>query len=300
MENNLADANAAPDVNDDLGAGNPSTPGENEAAGRPVDFINTVDDNPAKGQDKGTADKTAADDPANAGGKDGAGADGDLDRFDKHPRFQELMSKISDLSERNAKLEGFVSAIQSQKGGNGEGDGKTTGNAADPNFKDISQMSKEEIIEWFEENPVEFLSNYAAQVRHEFSAQDEATTRSQKIADTFQTYEKNHADFKPMWESGKIEEYMNEHPGHNAISAHMTLTIEDRIKDAVDKAVKETEQRVIKNFQAKRDAGTMGDAGGGGRGSENTDNGLNNTKQSGGLVAAIAARLSERRRGAGG
>ena len=307
MEGNLADANAThTDV--DLCAGNPSTPGEN-MSGRSVDTINTVDDHPVKDVDTDTAAaaKAAADTNKDDAGKTGAGAstdddkggkDGaeDDDRFDKHPRFQELINTVNELKGRNSVLEGILTALQN---GNQVQSPHPDGGST-PSYKDVSQMSKDELLEWFEENPADFLNNFANQVIHENTTKEQQQTFNQRVSQTFSDYAKGNADFDAMWKSGKIEEYMNAHPGHNAISAHMALTQEQRLKDAVDKAVKETEQRVVKNFQAKRDAGTMGDAGGGGNRTPDKDSELKDTKSTGGLIASLARRHATRRAGAGG
>lgn len=297
VDTNLADANAAPTADADLGMGNPSTPGESDVPARSVDIINTVDDDPAKDQDKGTADNAAADSQATANEESNQdGGAGDADRFDKHPRFQELRSAINELKVRNQVLESIVGG----KGGDGNQNHGSVDNGA-PDFKDISHLSKEELLEWFEENPVEFLGNYTRQVLHESASKEQSRALNQQITQTFSDYEKSNSDFKAMWDSGEIEEFMEKHPGHNAMSAHMAITQEKRIREAVDKAVRETEARVIANFQAKKGAGTMGDAGGGGGRTADARHGeLNNTKQSGGLVAAIAARLHTRRSGANG
>jgi hypothetical protein len=90
---------------------------------------------------------------------------------------------------------------------------------------------------------------------------------------------------------------MSEHPGHNAISAHMVLTktkesvdLDSKIKEAVAKAVKETEARVVKNFQAKRNA-TVLDGGTAGGAPTEPDAELQNTKERGGITNVLASRL---------
>jgi hypothetical protein len=118
------------------------------------------------------------------------------------------------------------------------------------------------------------------------------------IFNTFSEYEKANPDFKKMWDSGELDTYMKTHPGHNAISAHKELTEATRIKAAVDaaveKAIKETEARVTKNFQAKRNATVLTDGPGIIPGSA-PDTLLQNTKQYGGFTRVMAEKLNQMR-----
>lgn len=227
---------------------------------------------------------------------------GDEDRFDKHPRFQELR-------ERAIKAEAKVAMFEKSPLNPAfipEAEGK-------PDFKDINTMSAEEIREWQEDDPKGFAQNIRQQavweakqsLKHE-SLRDQTVSGIEK---TFSDYAASNPTFNDMWESGEIEQFMNAHPGHNAISAHMAMTaaagqtdVQKKIEEAVAKARKEEREKVTKDFQAKRNATVISSgAGATGRGAaDGVDPALQNTKNFGGLTSVLADKLASRRRAAAG
>jgi hypothetical protein len=184
-----------------------------------------------------------------------------------------------------------------------------TGEDGEPLFKDITTMTAAEVREWQEDDPIGFAKNLEemtlfriSQKAHQSQQAEIRKATVAEISKTFDEYAKDNPDFNEMWEKGELQAYMTANPGNNAISAHMKLTEQKRIDAAVAKAVKETEERVIKNFQAKRNA-TVIDAGTVSRtaGEDGIDPALKNTKQFGGLTSVLANKLAEgRRRAAGG
>lgn len=270
------------------------------------DLLSSPDGTVAQGNTDG-AQSGAGDEAAEAAAKAAdatadAAKGGDEDRFDKHPRFQELRERAIKAEAKVAMFEksplnpAFIPAAEGK-----------------PEFKDISSMSAEEIREWQEDDPKGFAENIRQQavweakqsLKHE-SLRDQTVSGIEK---TFSDYAASNPTFNEMWESGEIEQFMNAHPGHNAISAHMAITaaagqtdVQKKIEEAVAKARKEEREKVTKDFQAKRNATVISSgAGATGRGTaDGVDPALQNTKNFGGLTSVLADKLASRRRAAAG
>ena len=267
------------------------------------------------------ADDTKKDDVKDGqDGKPVLGADGkpvvkdgaDDDRFDKHPRFQELIQGRKEDSETIKTLSQQLDTVMKIIGGKQPVDGKAP--AADDDkptipYKDITQMSKEQLLEWQEDDPHGYAANLYAQMLHEArgqlkreqkegAAKTERETHQESVKKTYTKYAEKNPDFNDMWTSGEIKKFMDANPGHNAISAHRELTLEKVLTAEREKTAKETEARVIKNFQAKRNAHVL-DGGGGRTPSPNENPELVDTKQHGGLISALANRLKASRAAAG-
>lgn len=286
--------------------------GESSASDRPMinrdseNVFGTVEDehpgpSPSK-DDKGTdaekadAGKKAAEEKAAADAE--AARKAEEDRFDKHPRFQELIKTQAELRERLAKAEGALEASR---------------RPAEPEkqtplpYKDITQMQDDELRDWQNEDPKGYAANLYAQARHELmqeiKGQTQADMQQKGVRKTFDEYAAKNSDFMPMWESGQIPKFMEQNPGHNAISAHIILKqgtaladLDKRIKEEVAKAEKAAEERAIKNFQAKKRAAVLP---GGATLPAGEDDELKDTKSRGGLVSALTERLLRGRRESG-
>jgi len=229
------------------------------------------------------------------GGKTDAESSGGQDtRYDKDPAWQRIIQERNEARTKLAALEAKGQPPEKQE-------------PEELPYKDITKMSPEEVREWMEDDPIGYEANRFAQFHYESKKllEQEQTQKAttSKIEDTFTSYAKENPDFDELWNSGKIEEFMQAHPGHNAISAHMILSaqtrnadIEKRIADAAATAAKEAEERVIKNFQAKRNATVLSEGpahrGGGDNGAPAE---LKNTKQYGGKTAVMAQRLEAMR-----
>jgi tRNA(Ile)-lysidine synthase TilS/MesJ len=208
-----------------------------------------------------------------------------------------------------AKLEGMIAGA-----GKPPADGELSGTipviGTEPliPYKDITKMSKEELLEWFEDDPIGYEANRFAQFVHEGeilrAQREESVKRTNTIKQTFDNYEKDNPDFKEAWESGKIKQFMDAHPGHNAISAHMMMSKSanrqsevEKIQAQIDQAVNAAVEKERKNFAAKRNADTIGDGSGGVKTGAGA-NELADTKSQGGLISAISARLAKSRQAA--
>lgn len=248
----------------------------------------TIDEKAGDKTGEGAGDNTQ-DDKASSGGQDG--------RYDKDPAWQRIIKERND-----ARAE--IAALKAKDAGSPTGAVKEAATVAAEGqlpYKDITKMSDEELREWQEDDPKGYAVNLFTQIQFETERVQEqrksqADVNSQ-IEATFTNYAKANPDFNTMWDSGEIEDFMSKNPGHNAISAHMAMTQESRIAAAVEKAAKEAEERVIKNFQAKRNATVLTDSPAHRSGKDDIAAELKNTKQFGGKTAVMAERLARMRGG---
>lgn len=265
-----------------------------------VNEENTVQDLSEQEQvEKETDPENDQEDPGKD--KDLGGQD---DRFDKHPRFKELEGKIDSLSSENNRLTGMVQTMKdlfpSQSANEKE---------VEPDYVDVTGKTDQELQDWFDDNPKGFMANFAKQVTHEVTQQVTSQLQTQdtetKTQTTIQEFAEKNPDFTEKWKSGEIQQLMERYPSgfHNPISAYYELTngsreksIQDQVDEAVAKAIKETEEKVTKNFMAKRRIAPMG----GGSSAKNSapDEDLKDTKKSGGLVAALTQRIMNGRQAA--
>ena len=258
--------------------------------------INTVDDVAEKAASE-TEDPEKPDEKEDPDKK----LEGEDDRFDKHPRFQELNTKVGDLASENQRLQGMVDAltkaIPKQEASEKE---------EAPTFTDVTGKTDEELQEWFDDSPKEFMANFAEQVRYEVTKAVNAENAQAKTKSDAQgeigKFSEKHPDFLTKWESGEIQAVMNKYPQgfHNAISAYHELTepikqatMEATVQEQIDKAVKEAEKRVTANFKAKRRIAPIDSSGAPKNSAPDQD--LKDTKKSGGLVSAIADRINRSR-----
>lgn len=237
--------------------------------------------------------------------KKDATSEGDETRFDKHPRWQQMLqereqAKQTAEQERiaRAKLEGELEALRRQP--------PVEKAPAKADYKDITALTAEEIAEWQATDPKGFAANMYAQVKAEAMTQMQESLKAEReqeknrisIEKTYKEFEDKHKDFKPMWDSGEIVKFIEANPGHNPISAYQAMTYETRMQKAIEearaKAIKETEEKVNKNWQAKRTARVLG-AGPSGAGTETEDKELKDVKTQGGLYNVLAKRLDRLR-----
>jgi hypothetical protein len=235
----------------------------------------------------------AASDEDKVKAKGGNGEDKE-DRFDKHPRFQQLLKERDEARLEKAKLEGRL-----------EGAPRPAAPVVLP-FKDISALTAEQIREWQEDDPKGFAENLKIQaryeaegaVRQEINSRIARETEQGGLRKTYDTFESKNPDFRPLWDSGEIIKFIEANPGHNPMSAYQAMTFEKRVADAVEKAKKEAEEEVTKRFQAKKKATVLS---GGPAGAPRTeeDPALSDTKKHGGLNAVLADKLAAMRRAGG-
>ena len=290
---------------DDVVVDSPTTDG-------PVTDIDP--DSPPTDPDEATQSiSTIADDasPAEALTTDaeepGAGDDKELSaeeiaRFDKHPRFQEIIGQRDEARNELSNLRSEVDFLKDQI----ETTKAPEKSDALP-YKDITQMTKEDLADWQEEDPVGYASNLYQQVVHEAKQtillDQERREQESSIDKTYREFGEKHSGFNSMWKGGEIQKYMDSNPGHNAISAYHEIKAESTgadtqaaIDKAVAKAVAAKEAEMLKNFKAKKNATVIGRGPAQGAALA-VDPELSNTRAKGGLVSTIAARLVASRGG---
>ena len=225
-------------------------------------------------------------------------------RFDRHPRFVELNTRLKAAEERNRNLETRLDEIS-------RAPKKEAGTEELP-FKDTSKMSDDELLDWQSEDPKGFWENMNKQQEYNTQKAIEAAlarnreesdqkTIETKVEATFEAYAKDNPDFDEMWDSGQIQKYMDANPGHNAISAHMALTQEKRQEAAIDAAVKKALAEADTQRRSTRAAARVMPAAPSSAPSTpgKADDELKDPNKYGGTTAVLARRLARRRAQAG-
>jgi len=277
------------------------------------DSIGIIHDREGETTELNTSKETIKQDAEDAGKREeeppepkkDATSEGDETRFDKHPDWQRMKNERNEAKQQadqeriaRAKLEGELEALKRQP--------PVEKAPAKADYKDITALTAEEIAEWQATDPKGFAANMYAQVKAEAMTQMQESLKAEReqeknrisIEKTYKEFEDKHKDFKPMWDSGEIVKFIEANPGHNPISAYQAMTYETRMQKAIEearaKAIKETEEKVNKNWQAKRTARVLG-AGPSGAGTETEDKELKDVKTQGGLYNVLAKRLDRLR-----
>lgn len=231
------------------------------------------------------------------------------DRFDKHPRFQELNERMKAAEDKAAKAQELVEELLAKsgaKGGDAQAEGEDGGHKPIFTYEDITQFDDDQLREKMEDKPKEFFVNLFSQIVDETvkvvearGAQKVQQTTVKSTIDKFADSFKGEPDlgvkgFKELLASGEINKFMKANPGHNAMSAYMVMTADAREKAIAEKAAREAADKVQKNKQAKEGARVLGS---GPAGATTTDKHaeLKDTKSRGGTIATIAQRLAAQR-----
>jgi len=253
-----------------------------------------------------TSDKTIKQDAVEPEQKEEKPKEEDTTRFDKHPRWQQMLQEREQAKQvadqeriARARLEGELEALKRQP-------------AVEPpptpklNYKDVTSLTADEIAEWQATDPKGFAANMYAQVKAEAIRETQAALKAEQSAEqsrasierTYKEFETKNPDFKPLWDSGQIVKFIEANPGHNPISAYQAMTYDTRMQKAIEEAkaqaAKEAEERVNKNWQAKKTARVLG-TGPSGAGADTEDKELKNIKEQGGMISVLAKRLDRLR-----
>lgn len=218
------------------------------------------------------------------------------ERFDKHPAWQRLMTKIDNLETKLAEKP----AVETK---------------TDTDTIDIDTLTDEEIAEWRNDDPKGYDKNLQAlitqRVTDSITAKTKADAEENRMAKTFDTYADENKDndtgtgFMQMWNSGQLQTYINQNPGHNAISAHLKLTetskaqsIKDQIAAGIAEGVAAEKKRLAAESKARRR--TVGlNQGPAYTAKSNNDDELKDTKKYGGTITVMANRLKRMRQQSG-
>jgi len=215
-------------------------------------------------------------------------------------RIKQLVERAKDAEERYAQLEARFARLE-QGGGKAE------------ELPNVLELENDDILEKFNENPKGFMSDLTRQIRTELmddlnrtQSQNQTEAQMRRAIKTFTDFGSKHSDFDEMWDEGQgpISEFMEQNPGHNAISAYHEITVENRIKAAVEDSKKaltaqfeKDKKKAVNDAIANIRAGAVVDMDGGGAGSKvvSSPQGTLNTSDYGGdKVAGLLARLEQR------
>lgn len=277
-----------------------------------TEFSNPIPDQSDAASPAGGA-KPGGQDDAAAAAKDGdkavkddsdASSDDDLSggRLDRDSRFQQVIKSNRHLKQQlndlTVKHDEVLSRLEQLSTGQAQ---PATG---DTDASKIFGMSEEELLDLQATNPARYhqmvVDNITKQVTdavtNSVTQASDMRTYEESIGKTFEAYAKENPDFDDMWDGGEIQQYMDSHPGHNAISAHMALTAEKRTQAAVDKAVKEATDKMLNDLRTKGRAAVLGTGPSGQidrRGAAGQE--LADSKKFGGQYAVLARRSAARR-----
>jgi hypothetical protein len=238
------------------GGGGDSAIGANDSgAAGDVQTSTTGGDNP---------DNNQADPPQNA-------ADNGNPPVVTSPVVPDFDSKFADL---DGKINNLLDAIKNTNSGNDSGSGLS--------------LEHDDLVTMLAEDPSGFIGKITSiverSVTERVAAENATNTYNGKIENTINAYADANPDFEKMWDSGTIKSFMDKNPGHNALSAHMTITMNNR----VEQAKKEGAEEAVRNFRAK--TGNQVLNGGPGISPEQRDAALKDTSKFGGRAAVLAAR----------
>jgi hypothetical protein len=199
--------------------------------------------------------------------------------FHEHPRWQEMLKERDGLQEQVTTLtEGQQTRLdaleqrlnQQQQYYEGElarwrvPPEQTREPEKDP-FSDIMTKPESEIVEQFQEDPRGFLTTFGESITRQVMSQVE--TRNQELDQDralqsgLQSFAATNEDFMPMVESGRVAQFIQMNPFHNAISAYHELKAHDASatadsdKEALEKTIRDDERKkTLASIRAKQGA----------------------------------------------
>lgn len=216
-------------------------------------------------------------------------------RFDKHPRFQELLKERKELKGELDQIKQQMEALKPKS----------------PPKTSLLSLTEEQLQERLDENPKALLAEFASELQDQWldrqrqeeerkaarQAEEDLSTRAERV---FGDFANQHPDFMDLWDEGRgpIKQLMDKEPGiHNAISAYHVLTAEAReaeVQKRIDAAVKEAEKKFTANQRAKRGTSLLNTGPGGGPAGADGDL-LKDTSKHGGTVNVLVERLKAMR-----
>jgi hypothetical protein len=220
-------------------------------------------------------------------------------RFDQHPRFQQLLSRAKAAEDRAKALE-----FQRQEEAR-----ELEELLKEPDYEDLTKLTNEQIIDKFNENPTDFIGNLAKQIRGEVMDEFQETQQHQQerqseeakeaeIMKAVNVYADANPDFEPLWREGKIQAVLEQYPAHNFMSAHLMLTLPQKMEAYANQKAEEAKAQQLRDFQTKT---TVAPILGAGPSAPNMmpnpddDPAFKNSKQYGGDVKVLLNRVLQRR-----
>jgi hypothetical protein len=271
----------------------------------------STDATPPQGGDKSAADQQTQNANADKGqqGQKTDGADGDMTRFDKHPRFQELIKSKEELTIKAAQLDAQNRLLADQV--------KTIQMNYQPPQNRVEQPPADDFdtklvdlnkkLDEGEVSMSEYMKDYTKLVETRTTAKVQAIQAEQqknmKMSSLETQFLSKNADYMDIVQSGKLEPIKQADPLHDNISAYYAYKAQEAkagaeksIQDAIEKTKKETEETMIKNFKAKGRADVLGEGPAHAPAEQGANDArLKQSKKFGGATNLLAARLMESR-----
>ncbi|EGJ51775.1 hypothetical protein [Desulfocurvibacter africanus] len=259
--------------------------------------------------DKATGDKAEAQAKARAEEQDKQDKLDRLDRLDRHPRFQELVrekntlrDELKVLRDEHHKVVSYLN--QQAQVGRGAGQGNRQAPDYAARYAEIDRRLEAGQISLAQARQAEReVRSHEERERAQVAEQEIAVKA--RVGELHQSFKSQNPDFAEIARSDDFKQAFKANPMHDTLSAYYATKYaravagtEQAVKQAVAKAIRETEERITKNNQAKRTAASLG-AGPRGSGYD-PDAMLQDTSRHGGRVAVGAARLRAMRAQAGG
>ncbi len=215
--------------------------------------------------------------------------------FHKHPRFQQLISKNKDLEKSLQEMQGQMQAMAKQASPGGES------SDLEAQFAEVSRKLEDGDISMSEAlaKQRELIEASSSQRIDSIMQEQQRQAEAARIQEKFLA---DNPDFEELKNSGDLEAIVQTNPLHDMLSAYYAHKAEQvqkesekQVKDAVSKAVKETEERMRKEFQSKRNAASLSDSAAHVPSNSGQAAELKDTSKFGGVVPALASRLKAMR-----
>ena len=264
---------------------------EDEPDSTPAEAQNTVQETaqPEQSQEEVKAEPEKADAPV---------VDDSKEPFHKHPRFQQLITKNREYEQQLQEMRQQMDLLAKQQ------PQKEGGPDLESQFSALAQKLEDGDI-----SMSEALSEQRKLIEQSAQQQIQTVMQSQqreaeaaRIQDSFL---KENPDFTELRDSGELQTIVASNPLHDNLSAYYAHKAqqaeqarEAAVKEAVTQAVKETEERLRKEFTSKRNAASLGESAAHVPSSGNTPPELKDTKKFGGATQVLANRLKAFREGA--
>lgn len=213
-------------------------------------------------------------------------------RFDKHPRFQQLIREKNEYKQMLSELKKEIEELKQSR----------TQQTAEDKF-DLQSIDTEKLLELQTENPKEFLELVTKSVREQVinevkteqeRALQEKAERERENA--YVKYAEEHPDVLEMWENGTLQKFLEENPHHNIISAHMYLTQSNREAELRKQIQAELEEKYRQRQIVRENARVLSNTPSANYNVASPDPEISNTKQAGGLATVLARRLEAMRK----
>ena len=216
------------------------------------------------------------------------------ERFDKHPRFQQLIKERNEYRERLDALERQSRQAPPQQ--------QQQYYEEELPYVDLAQMEDEDILAWQAEDPKGFARNMAMQnyyetrqlVMEEMQQQNYQRDHEAMVARTYGQYAQENPDFEEMWDRGEIQRFIERNPGHNPISAHMALTMDNRIETAQKTAAQKAAEKARMGATQRQQSRTLTGQPVGVRQPQRNDDELKNPMNYGGVDNVLVERVKRR------